>query len=123
MSITTTGYRVGKQPLAQSFYVDEPRGIYCTKIDLFFQSADENAPVQIQLRPMVNGFPSSTRIIPGSIKSLPGSTFTGGASVSTDATTATTFQFDEPVFLKGLIDYALVVITDSKDYNLSLIHI
>ena len=123
MSITTTGYRVGKQPLAQSFYVDEPRGIYCTKIDLFFQSADENAPVQIQLRPMVNGFPSSTRIIPGSIKSLPGSTFTGGASVSNDATTATTFQFDEPVYLKGLIDYALVVITDSKDYNIFIAEI
>ena len=56
MSVTTTGYKVGKQPIAQSFYVDEPRGIYCTKFDLFFKTADENAPVQIQIRPMVNDF-------------------------------------------------------------------
>ena len=120
---TTTGYRVGKQPLAQSFFVDEPRGIYCTKIDLFFQKADENAPVQIQIRPMVNGFPSSTRIIPGSIKSLPGSTFTSGASVSADATTATSFEFSEPVYLQGNTDYALVVIADSKDYEIFIAEI
>tara|TARA_B100001248_G_C27397174_1_gene466413 strand:+ start:6 stop:1598 length:1593 start_codon:yes stop_codon:yes gene_type:complete len=123
MSVTTTGYKVGKQPIAQSFYVDEPRGIYCTKFDLFFKTADENAPVQIQIRPMINGFPSSTRIIPGSIKSLPGSTFTGGASISADASVATTFEFDEPIFLKGLIDYALVVITDSKDYEIFIAEI
>ena len=115
---TTTGYRVGKQPLAQSFFVDEPRGIYCTKIDLFFKAADETSPVQVQIRPMVNGFPSSTRIIPGSIKSVPGSFFTGGSNVSTDATVATPFEFAEPVYLQGNTDYALVVIADSKDYEI-----
>jgi len=123
MSVTTTGYRVGKQPIAQSFYIDEPTGIYCTKVDLFFKAADENAPVQIQIRPMVNGFPSSNTIIPGAIKSLPGSTFSGGASVSADATIATTFEFDEPTFLKGLNEYALVVITDSKDYEIYIAEI
>ena len=35
MAVSTTGYRVGKQPLAQSFYVAEPSGIYITKVDLF----------------------------------------------------------------------------------------
>ena len=37
MAVTSTGYRVGKQPLAQSFFVDELRGIYCTRIDLYFR--------------------------------------------------------------------------------------
>ena len=40
MAQTSIGYRVGKQPLAQSFFVDEINGIYCTKVDLFFSSKD-----------------------------------------------------------------------------------
>ena len=67
MGQTSTGYRVGKQPIAQSFIVAEPGGIYVTKVDLFFQVADENAPVSIEIRPMVNGVPSSNVIIPGSV--------------------------------------------------------
>ena len=39
MGQTSTGYRVGKQPIAQSFFVAEPTGIYVTKVDLFFQTA------------------------------------------------------------------------------------
>lgn len=118
MGQTSTGYRVGKQPIAQSFFVSEPAGIYVTKVDLFFQAADETAPVSIEIRPMVNGVPSSNFVLPGSVKSLPGSTFTGGASVSNDATTATSFTLDEPLFLKGDNEYALIVTADSKDYKI-----
>ena len=117
MAVSTTGYRVGKQPLAQSFYVAEPSGIYITKVDLYLKAADENAPIQIEIRPMNNGFPSSGEVIPGSVKSLPGSTFAGGASVSADATTAPTFELDEPLYLGGQRDYALVITADSKDYE------
>ena len=123
MSITTQGYKIGKQPIAQSFYIDEPSGIFCTKVDLYLKVADENAPIQIQIRPMINGFPSSSRILSGSVKSLPGSHFTGGANVSTDATVTATFELDEPVFLKGLTDFALVVIADSKDYEIFIAEI
>ena len=28
MAETSTGYKVGKQPIAQSFYIDEPLGIF-----------------------------------------------------------------------------------------------
>ena len=118
MGQTSTGYRVGKQPIAQSFFVNEIAGVYVTKVDLFLQTADENAPISIEMRPMVNGVPSSNFVLPGSVKSLPGSTFTGGASVSTDASTATSFTLDEPLFLKGGNEYALVVTADSKDYRI-----
>ena len=118
MGQTSTGYRVGKQPIAQSFFVAEPGGIYVTKVDLFFQTADQNAPVSIEIRPMVNGMPSSSLVIPGSVTSLPGSTFAGGSSVSANATTATPFVLDEPLFLKGGNEYALVVTADSKDYRI-----
>jgi len=114
MAITSTGYKVGKQPLAQSFFVDEPRGIYCTKIDLFFREVDTSSPIQVQLRPMVNGFPSASAIIPGATKSLTGLT---SSDTSIDATVATGFTFDEPVFLKGLTDFAVVIIADSKNFE------
>ena len=121
MAVTSQGYQVNKQPIAQSFFIDEPNGIYCTKVDLFFAAKDASLPVQIQIRPMVNGFPSSVSIIPGTTKLLPAS------SVNIDTTgpdlTATTFQFDEPVFLKGQNDYALVVIADSKDYQIYIAEI
>lgn len=118
MGQTSTGYRVGKQPIAQSFFVRETSGIYVTKVDLFFETADETAPVSIEIRPMVNGVPSSSFVLPGSVKSKPGSAFTGGALVSANATTPAEFTLDEPLFLKGGNEYALVVTADSKDYRI-----
>ena len=123
MALNSKGYKVGKQPIAQSFFISEPTGIYCTKFDLFLSKADENASIQIEVRPMINGFPSSSDVLPGSIKSLPGSTFTGGSNLSNDATVAVSFELDEPLFLKGQTDYALVVTADSKDYEIFIAQI
>ena len=121
MAITSKGYQLNKQPIAQSFYINEVNVIYCTKVELFFAAKDTALPVQIQIRPMVEGFPSSSKIIPGTIKMLPAS------SVNVDTSgpdlTATEFIFDEPVFLKGQEDYALVVIADSQDYKIYLAEI
>lgn len=117
MPVTSTGYRLNKQPIAQSFFVDERNGVYCTKIDLYFQAKPTTGsalPVQVQLRPMLNGYPSSSQIIPGSIVTK------AASAVNADTTgpelTPTTFEFDEPVFLKGKEDFAIVVIADSLDY-------
>ena len=117
MAVSSTGYRVGKHPLAQSFYVAQPSGIYCTKVDLYLKTADENAPIQIEIRPMHNGFPSVAEVLPGSIKALPGSTFASGANVSADASVPVSFELDEPLYLAGQRDYALVITADSKDYE------
>ena len=121
MALTSKGYQLNKQPIAQSFYINALSGIYCTKVDLFFAAKDAALPVQIQIRPMINGFPSSTKIIPGTIKVLPA----GSINVDTSgpALTATSFEFDEPVFLQGQQDYALVVIADSKDYEIYIAEI
>ena len=116
MAVTSTGYQLNKQPIAQSFFIDEPNGIYATKVDLFFARKDSSLPVQIQLRPMVNGLPSAYEIIPGS------QVVRSSAQVNADligpVLDTTTFTFDEPVFLKGQEDYALVVTADSKDYEI-----
>jgi hypothetical protein len=121
MAVTSTGYQLNKQPIAQSFFIDEPNGIYVTKVDLFFATKDESLPVQIQLRPIVNGLPSDTEIIPGS------QVVVAASSINVDLVgpdlTSTSFTFQEPIFLKGLEDYALVVTADSKDYQIYIAEI
>lgn len=114
MATNSLGYRIDKNPIAQSFFVDTVAGIYITKIDLYFASKDNSFPVSLQLRPMENGFPSSTEIIPGSEVVVPGSNI----NVSVNATAATSFSFEEPIYLKGLTDYAIVVNADSTDYDI-----
>lgn len=105
-------------PLAQSIYVEDPNGIFVTKVDVFFKTKDAVIPVQMQIRPMVNGHPSSSEIVPGAIKYLP----PAQVSVSTGAmaavkNTPTTFEFDEPVYLSPETEYAIVLLADSTDYN------
>ena len=93
MAVTSTGYQLNKQPIAQSFFVDEANGIYVTKLDLFFATKDASLPVQIQIRPMENGVPSTSEIIPGSQVVL------GSSQVNPDTDgpvlTATSFIFEE----------------------------
>ena len=72
----------------------------------------------IEIRPLVNGVPSPSFILPGSVKSKSGSEFAGGALVSADATTPAPFVLDEPLYLKGRSEYALVVTADSTNYKI-----
>ena len=111
---TSLGYQINRNPVAQSFYVEDTGGIYLTKVELFFKSRTTTAPVCLQIRPMVNGFPSTSEIIPQSTVYVNGS----NVNTSVDATSATTFEFEEPLFLRGLFDYAMVVITNSDDYEI-----
>ena len=101
-------------PLAQSFFITNQDGVYVTKVDLFFKSKDTTLPVWIEIRPLVNGYPASNTIIPGSRKYLNPS----AVSISDNATIPTTFEFDEPIFLSGNTEYAVVCVTDNTSYNL-----
>ena len=116
MAATSLAYEVDKYSLAQSFYVDEENGIYITKILLYFQNIGKSPklPVQLELRPMVNGFPSSANMIPGSEVVVKSSDI----KVSTDASAHTNFEFEEPIFLNGLTDYCFVVASNTADYKL-----
>ena len=95
------------QPIAQTFSVNSPAGIYITKVGLFFsaKAADDDYPVQLHIRPTVNGSPDTSIIIENSV------VFKGATevSVSSNASTETTFIFEEPVYLEGGNDYAIVV--------------
>jgi hypothetical protein len=109
--------RVRKDPIAQSFFINEDRGIWVTKIGVKFASkpggGQEQTPVTLQIRPLVNGYPASNTILQGAQVDLTPAEIT----TSTDATTKTYFVFDEPVYLEGDKEYAFVLLANTTAYN------
>lgn len=117
---TQTGMRVTSDtgwydPLAQTFLVDVDGGVFLTDVDLFFSNKDENVPVKIQIRNVVNGYPGGMIIPFSEIIKRPAEVTT-----STNATSATNFKFRSPVYLQNGVEYALVVISDSAKYKVWL---
>ena len=51
----------GNDPLAQTFMVNTTdtvdTGCFITKLDLFFQKKDQELPVWVEIRNVVNGYP------------------------------------------------------------------
>ena len=108
-------------PLSQTFIVDRnenPNGIFASSIDIFFSAVDSTLPVTLQLRPVVNEFPSSSAIIPFSEVTLNASDVTANAATPNVAvtTTATRFTFESPVYLYP-DEYAVVLTTPSTNYK------
>ena len=108
-----------RDPLAQTFRVTKPSGMFVTKVDVFFKAKDSKIPVEMQIRPVVNGQPSATDIISNAIKFLtPSEVSLAGSQTQAAAIAApTTFEFDEPVFLNPNTEYAIVLLAESKDYE------
>jgi len=99
-------------PLAQSFLVDTEGGLFCSSVEVYFGAKDTALPVSVQIRHMENGFPTQ-RILPFGEKTL------SPASVNTsaDASVATKFSFDSPVYLESGREYCAVVMTNSNVYT------
>ena len=134
-------------PLAQSFIVSEdnfPTGIFLDNIELFFSSKDTSLgsknPVILQLRPMVDGAPSPSTIIPGSEVTLTPGRVTANTSTPTantlggypstslgnsftanrsgvDQGSKTIFKFDFPIYLTPG-EYAFTLQTNNSQYSL-----
>ena len=113
----TSTWRV--DPLAQTFFVDPsvyPNGLTLSSVNVFFSSKDNDLPVSVQIRPTVNGLPSSDFWYPESVVVKNPNDVTVTSTPDTDdLSTSTEFTFSSPVFLKpGL--YALVILCDTPDY-------
>lgn len=108
-----------RDPLAQSFTVNKPSGMFVTKVQTYFKTKDSTVPVELQIRPMVNGIPSATEIIGNASKFLnPSSVNLPSSQTQTGVLASpTTFEFDEPIFLNPDTDYAIVLLAESIDYN------
>ena len=102
----------GPDPLAQSFVIDVEDGVFVTSLDVYFATKSDTIPVRAEIRNMVNGYPGK-KVVPFSQKYLNPSS----VNVSTDASTATTFTFDSPVYLQEGTEYCIVLYSDSSDYT------
>jgi len=106
----------GRDPIAQTFYVEGmPFGCYVTNLDVYFKTKSSSAPITLQLREVVNGYPGN-RVIPfGEVTLNP-----GDVSVSATAATATTFTFPSPVYLQNNTEYCFVLLPagNNPEYNI-----
>jgi len=99
-------------PLAQTFLCDEDGGAFITKVDLYFGFKDANLPVIVQIRNVINGYPGK-KILAFGQKTLEPSE----VNISEDATSATTFTFNSPIYLKQNQEYCIVALSQSLNYR------
>ena len=103
-------------PVAQSFMVDDAGGVFATSLDIYFQSKPETdeaqVPVTLQIREMVNGYPSRTVLPFSEVVLNPNS-----VNISSDSSTATTFTFPSPVYLQEKTEYCICLLSNCDDYN------
>jgi hypothetical protein len=100
-------------PIAQTFMVDDNGGAFITSMDLFAQSKDENIPITLQIREVVNGYPSRTIVPFGEVVLNPSQ-----VSISADASVATKFTFNSPVYLQEKTEYCLCLLANTNNYNM-----
>lgn len=106
-----------RDPIAQSFYVgnsEDTTGVFITGVDLYFQSVGIDETCFVELRPMVNGLPSSTEIYPLSRVILRDTDI----KVSDDASVATNITFPAPVYVEGNKEHCIVVGSNTTGFNL-----
>ncbi len=101
-------------PLAQTFFTyGITGGCYVPKIDIYFQSKDDNIPVTLQIRNVENGYPGKTLVSKFADKTLNPSQ----VNISKDASVATSFVFDSPVYLEEDKDYCFVLLSNCNTYH------
>lgn len=90
-----------RDPVAQSFVFPEDR--FVAALDVYFESVDLiNNKMFVQIRSMINGYPSSEVLAHKDY-------LTQNVPTSPDATAAHRVLFDYPVFLRGGTEYCFVV--------------
>lgn len=99
-------------PLAQTILIDREKGAFISKISAYFKTKDANIPITMQIRTVVNGYPSN-EIVPFGETVLPAAS----VNVSDDATAETEFTFDAPVYLRPNVEYAICLLANSNQYE------
>lgn len=122
----TTNIGIYGDPLAQTFQVgvEDQNGVFIKKVRVFFATKDDTGlPVMCQIRPTVNGVPASAEVVPGGIAVLPQSQVTAIEATYSNPTidemlaNGTDFEFEEPIYLAPLKEYAIVLQTPSMKYR------
>ena len=117
----TTEYYV--DPLAQTFVVGsnnsaspinavsaDVNGAFISSVDIFFANKDSgNSPVTVEIRTVELGTPTTTVL--GKSKTLT----PDQVSISLNASVATNFKFDYPIYLAPQKEYAITVVSPNSD--------
>jgi hypothetical protein len=106
-------------PLSQTFTVDStayPLGIITTGLALFVYEKDSKFPLSVELRPVLNGKPSTTEYYSGSVVTLNPANINVYDQVAQRAA-VTNFTFEHPIYLKPG-EYAFCVFSKSNKYKL-----
>jgi len=114
-------------PLAQTFLVDgypegtptgdvsakvQGGGCFLTGVDIFFATKDDSAPVILQIREVVNGYPGRA-VLPFSQVVLKADK----VNTSTNSSVATRFTFPSPVYVQNSTEYCIVLLSNSIGYK------
>jgi hypothetical protein len=105
----------GKDPIAQTFFIKkamagQSKNLFVSQLDLYFRSKSATRGVTVELREVINGYPSY-QIVPFSRRRLP----TRLVFTSSDGSVATPVKFPVPVRLEADKEYAFAVIPDGAD--------
>lgn len=114
-------------PIAQTFFTPKPDsnktsyGVFLSSVDLFFGSKPSTAtgalqlPVSVKIAQVRNGFPTKNYIATSTVKCKDVKISTSPSK--DDADTITKFTFKDPVYLLPDTEYALIVYSDSPEYD------
>ncbi len=128
----TTTRRRRRDPVAQTFFTPLPKsakqnyGIFVSSIDLFFKSKPKSAeqeggvdrlqlPVSCRIVTTLNGFPTESVIATSVVEWK--DVKTSDIPDANDPSTSTKFSFKDPVYLLPETEYALIVQSESPDYD------
>jgi hypothetical protein len=100
----------GKDPLAQSFTVDET-GAFLTSVDVYFGNKDPNERLFVELRTVELGLPTDQLVADYARVALTPSQI----NVSSDASVPTKITFPSPIYLQPRTEYALVFLAPTSD--------
>lgn len=107
-------------PVAQTFLISPtqyPEGLYLSKIRLCFKSKDSVIPITLELRPTVNGYPSSSVVYPFSTVTLtPDKVKVTNSPNMEDSSKYTEFIFDSPVYMQPG-EHSFVLLANSNKYE------
>lgn len=108
-------------PLAQTFLISPtqyPEGMFLSKIRVCFKSKDPVIPITLQVRPTVNGYPSSSVIYPhGTVSLTPDKVKTTDSPSLDDPAKYTDFVFDAPIYMQPG-EHSFVILANSNKYEM-----
>ena len=113
-------------PLAQTFLVSPvqfPEGIFLSKLRFCFNSKDSVIPITLQIRPTVNGYPSSSVVYPhGTVSLTPDKVKVTDSPSLDDPSKYTDFVFDAPIYMQPG-EHSLVLLANSNKYEMYIAQI